>query len=181
MDCSLRRRVRRGQRLQTDERAIGIALEDDVIELRGFGETPNGADADLELLAGDGGLGADLSGGDLDVLFLESVYHIVGGEGAAGHAHRIEPEAHGIFALAEDEDVGDAGHALERVAHIHVEVVADEDRGKTAVGREDAPPKTKFCEVLATVMPICLTAAGRRPEAVLTRFSISTVARSGLR
>ena len=30
-------------------------------------------------------------------------------------------------------------------------------------------------------MPICLTAAGSLPEAVLTRFSISTVARSGLR
>ena len=30
-------------------------------------------------------------------------------------------------------------------------------------------------------MPICLTAAGSLPEAVLTRFSISTVARSGSR
>ena len=49
------------------------------------------------------------------------------------------------------------------------------------LGEKTAPPKTKFCEVLATVMPICLTAAGRRPEAVLTRFSISTVARSGSR
>ena len=122
---------------ETDERAIGITLEDDVIELCGLGETPNGAHADLELLAGDGGLGADLSGGDFDVLFLEGVDGIVGGEGAAGHAHRVKPEAHGILALAEDEDVGDAGHALERVAHIHVEIVADEDRGKTAVGRED--------------------------------------------
>ena len=122
---------------ELDERAVGIAFEDDVIELRGLGETSDGADADLELLAGHGGLGADLSGGDFDVLFLEGVDDVVGGEGAAGHAHGIKPEAHGIFALAEDEDVGNAGHALERVADIDVEIVTDEERGVAVVGRED--------------------------------------------
>ena len=44
-----------------------------------------------------------------------------------------------------------------------------------------AAPKTKFCELFAVVMPIAFTAAGSRPCAVLTRFSMSTVARSGSR
>jgi hypothetical protein len=44
-----------------------------------------------------------------------------------------------------------------------------------------AAPKTKFCDVFAVVMPTFFTAAGRRPCAVLTRFWMSTVARSGSR
>src|ERR1700676_423993 len=38
--------------LQTDKRAIGIALEDDVLELTGFGKAADSAHADLEILAG---------------------------------------------------------------------------------------------------------------------------------
>src|SRR5208337_3317768 len=72
---------------QTDESAIGIALEDDVIELTGFRKTADGADADLELLAGKSRLRTDLSGGDFNVLLLQSAHHIVGGKGTAGHAH----------------------------------------------------------------------------------------------
>src|SRR5258708_32209403 len=48
-------------------------------------------------------------------------------------------------------------------------------------GEKTPAPKTKFCEVLATVIPICLTAAGSLPEAVLTRFSVSTAAGTGSR
>ena len=122
---------------QANQRAIGIAFEDDVIELSGFGKAADGANADLEILAGHGGLGSDLSGGDFDVLLAESSYHIVGGEGAAGHADGIEPEAHGIFSFAEDEDVGHAGNALQGVANINVKIVADEEGGVALVGRKD--------------------------------------------
>ncbi len=73
---------------EADQSAVGIALENDVIELSGFGETADGADADLEILAGQGGLGADLAGSDFDVLFLEGVDDVVGGQGAAGQANR---------------------------------------------------------------------------------------------
>src|ERR1700676_4082263 len=38
--------------LQTNKRAIGIALEDDVLELTGFGKAADSAHADLEILAG---------------------------------------------------------------------------------------------------------------------------------
>src|SRR5271155_1467162 len=68
---------------QTDQRAVRVALEDDVVELSGFRETADGAHADLEILAGHRRLGTDLSGGDFDVLLLKSVDYIVGGGGAA--------------------------------------------------------------------------------------------------
>ena len=114
---------------EANERAVGIALEDDVVELRRFRQAADGADADLKLLAGRSGLRTDLSSGDLDVLLGESIDHIVGGEGAPCQAHGIEPQAHGVFALAEDDDIGDAGNALQAVADVNIEVVADEERG----------------------------------------------------
>jgi hypothetical protein len=123
--------------LEADQSAIGIALEDDVIELRRFGKTPHGAHADLEIAVRDGRLGADLSGGDFDVLLLERIDHIICGKRTASHADWIKPEAHGILALAEDDDVGDAGNALQSVANVNVQVVAHEERGIAAVGRKD--------------------------------------------
>src|SRR3979411_3117256 len=56
---------------EANQGAIAVALQNDVVKLRGFGETANGADADLKLLAGKRGLGADLSGGHFDVLFRQ--------------------------------------------------------------------------------------------------------------
>src|SRR5208282_2639968 len=100
--------------------------------------TADGADADLELLAGDRGLGTDLPGGDFDILFLKSADHIVGGESTAGHANGIEPQAHGKLAFAEDDDVGHAGNTLQAVADVDIEVIAHEECRQATVGREDA-------------------------------------------
>ena len=133
---------------QADESAIGIALQDDVIELTGFRKTADGADADLELLAGKRGLRTDLSGGDFNVLFLERADHIVGGKGAAGHAHGIEPQTHGVFAFAEDHDVGHAGYALQTVADVDIEVIAHEERGVATVGREDGSAEDEILRAL---------------------------------
>ena len=69
---------------------------------------------------------AELAGGNLDVLLGERVDHVGGGEAASGQAHRIEPDAHGVFALAEDHHVAHAGHALDGVLDVDVEVVGDE-------------------------------------------------------
>ena len=50
----------------------------------------------------------------------------------------IEPEAHGVLALAEDDDIADAGDALEGVGDIDVEVVGDEGLRERVVGRDEA-------------------------------------------
>ena len=92
----------------------------------GIGETADDADGHLEVLVGIGGLLAELAGGDFDVLLGESVGDVEGGEAAGGESRGIEPDAHGVLALAEDDDGTDAGDALERVVDVDVEVVGDE-------------------------------------------------------
>jgi len=114
---------------ETNQGSVGIAFEDDVIELGSFRETANDADTHLEILPGNGGLRTDASGGHFDVLFGQGVDDIVGGEGAASKTNGVEPKAHGVFALSENEHIGDTGYALQRVADIDVEIVADEERG----------------------------------------------------
>jgi hypothetical protein len=93
-----------------------------------LGEATGGPHADLvELPALDGRL-ADLPRRDLHVLLAQRVGDVAGGEPARGEPRRVHPEAHRVLALAEDDDVGDAGDALERVADEDVEVVAQEER-----------------------------------------------------
>src|ERR1700720_1190799 len=48
-------------------------------------------------------------------------------------------------------------------------------------GEKMAAPRTKLLEALTMVMPEALTALGRRPSAVFTRFWMATAARSGSR
>ena len=59
---------------------------------------------------------AELTGGDLDVLLSERIGDVKRGEAAGGETAGIEPDAHGVLALAEDDDVADARDAFERVA-----------------------------------------------------------------
>ena len=60
---------------------------------------------------------------------------------AAGREpRRVEPDPHGVLALAEDDHVADAGHALQGVAHVRVQVVADEARAVAVVLGEEAQP-----------------------------------------
>ena len=41
----------------------------------------------------------------------------------SGHLDWVEPQAHGVLALAKDHHIAYARHALERVLHVHVEIV----------------------------------------------------------
>ena len=99
---------------------------------------PDGADAELVHLPRWRRRLADAAGGDLDVLLAQRTDHVAGRDLARGEAIGIEPQAHRILALAEDGDVADAGHALQGVAHVDVEVVAQEERVVLSLLREDA-------------------------------------------
>ena len=104
----------------------------------GLVSRPDNAHRNLECLLRVGWRLPKLAGGNLDVLLGQRIHHIGGGQVARGQAHRIEPDAHGVLALAEDHHVAHAGHALERVLHVHVEVVGDEFAGVAAVERIEA-------------------------------------------
>ena len=115
---------------------------------RGFGQPARRAHADLIRLPGRRGRSADLSGGDLHVLLAQRVDDIAGRQSAAGELVRIEPQAHRELALAEDDDVADARHALELVPDEAIDVVADEQRvvlvvlGVDAGGEHEVPVVT---------------------------------------
>ncbi len=111
---------------QTDEGSVTTGLQNDVVELRDFGEPTQGAHADLIHLGGRGGLGSYLARGNLHILLLQSRDNIAGRKSACCQPGRIEPQAHGIFALAEYLHIGDARNTLQRVLDINVDVVADE-------------------------------------------------------
>ena len=95
---------------------------------RRLAQAPERADAELVHLARRRGRLAEAAGGDLDVLLAQRVDDVAGGQLARREALRIEPEPHRVLALAEDDDVADAGHALERVLDVDVDVVAEEER-----------------------------------------------------
>ena len=94
---------------------------------------------------------------------------------------RVEPQAHGIFSLSENQDIGDAGHALQTVANVDVQIVAHEERGVATVGREDSGAEDEVLRSLRDRNTDLLDRSGKSSGTVLTRFSISTVARSGSR
>src|SRR6476646_10122293 len=87
---------------------------------------------------------SDLSGGYLDVLFVQGPDYVRSSQTAACHAHRIQPHAHGIFALSKDENVGHAGHAFQRVLDVHVQVIAHEERIIPAVLRIDGSAENEI-------------------------------------
>ncbi len=119
--------------LQADQSSVGVGLENDVVELAGFAEPAHGAHADLVLLSFSGGLLTNLSGRHFDVLFRKCVDHVRCRQPTSRHAPGIQPQAHGVLALSEDENIGDSGNALQSVLDVDIKVVAHEKGGVLAV------------------------------------------------
>ncbi len=83
----------------------------------------------------------------------------------------IEPDAHGVLALAEDDHVAHARNTLERVLHVNVEIVGDVLVREAAIGRIEAGRKhevrVRFGDGDAGVLDFLRQTAGRRRNAVL--------------
>ncbi len=122
-------------------KAGSTVLHDDVVEFGRAAESAYDAHGNLESLLAIGRRLAKLAGGNLHVLLGERTHNVASGKPLGSELSRIEPDAHGIFALAKDLHVADAGHALERVLYVNVEVIGDELVGVTAVAREEACAK----------------------------------------
>ena len=86
-----------------DGRAVAIG-EDDVVELVGLGDLVVGGDREAELVGVDRALGGVGGGGDEDAADL------LQREAAGGELGRIDLDADRRRAVAEDRDLGDAGH-----------------------------------------------------------------------
>ena len=83
---------------------------------------------------------------------------------------RIEPDAHRVLALTEDDDLRDALDAREVVDDVELRVVAhDQACRDLLVSDVSAMPMTKAPEFLATVMPSLLHRRGKQSERGLHR------------
>ncbi len=133
----------RGRRNRSYRRAGCVRLEDDVFELVRVGQAADDAHCHLVGLVGIGGRKAKLSGGDFDVLLRQRVGDIQRGQPARRQLVGIEPDAHGVLALAEDDDRAHARNTLQRIRYIDVKVVGDEGRRERVVGRDEAAPPAR--------------------------------------
>ncbi len=116
-----RPQLRRADVAQTDEVALGVA-QDHVLELLGGAQVGLGEDGKLPLLA------LDAPGRDLHVLPAQRVLDLLWGHVEGGEPGRVEPQPHGVAALAEDTHLGHAGHGLQAVLDVAVGVIGDFER-----------------------------------------------------
>ena len=108
-----------------NQRSVAPGFENDVLKLRGLAQPADSPHADLEHLVLRRRLLSHLARGDLDVLLRQRRNHIRRRQSPCRQTRRIKPQAHGVLALAEDDDVGHTMDALQRILHVNVEVIAD--------------------------------------------------------
>ncbi len=58
-------------------------------------------------------------------MLLKSSHHVGSGQLPCRQFRGIQPDSHGVFALAEDHDIAHARNALQRVFYINVQIVRD--------------------------------------------------------
>src|SRR6185312_12076459 len=103
--------------------AAGRVLDDDFVEFLGAGESAHHAHRNLKFLIGVGRRLPELASGNFDVLLLKRADDVRCSKPAGGHTDRVEPEAHGVAALAENADVPYSGHPLDGVHDVNSQVV----------------------------------------------------------
>ncbi len=106
-----------------DRAAGGIGAHDDVGEFLRVGQPAGRVDLHLERRARGRRRLPDLAGRDLHVLLVDRVLDVERGQAEVGELVRVEPDAHGIAALAENLHVADAGQALQLIDDLQIGVV----------------------------------------------------------
>ncbi len=114
---------------------VGGVLDDDIVKLLRTGEPAHDLHRDFKSLLGVGRRLAELACGNLHVLLGQRIHHVSGRQPASGQPHRVQPHAHGVFALAEDDHIAHARHALQGVLYVNIEVVGDKLRRVAVVER----------------------------------------------
>ena len=107
-----------------DHPAVAGGPDDDLLELVGVDEPAERAQGDLGLLPWEDRRLPDLAGGDLKVLLAQGPHDVAGGHASLGELVGVEPDPHAVIALAEHQDVADAGQPRDLVADPHEGVIA---------------------------------------------------------
>jgi hypothetical protein len=104
--------------------AVGAALDDDVAEFFFALQAPLRIDRELHVHARQARRCTHHAGRGLHVLAANGSHHVGGREAALRDLLRVEPDAHGVVAAAEDLHLAHAFDARERVLHVQHRVVA---------------------------------------------------------
>src|SRR5580700_425808 len=118
-------------------------LDDDAFEFLRFREPSNHTKRHLKLLLRIGGRAAQLSSGYFDVLLLQSGDHVGGGKLPCSQLCRVEPNAHGVLALAEEDNVADPRDSLQGIFDVEVHVVGNVLVRKAVIGRVESGGKNE--------------------------------------
>ena len=106
-------------------------LEDEIVELLRRLEIGLGEHGEFALHA------LDAAGGHIDVLPAKRVLDVLRGEVVGGEALGIEPDAHRIFALAEQGHGGNPAQRLQLILDVAVGVIGDLERRVPVAGEGD--------------------------------------------
>jgi hypothetical protein len=107
-----------GDIAKAQDRPVGIAPDDYLLELLGRGEPALGLDVELELLVVGNRARTDPPHRRLHVLGLDGRDHVAGGQPEAGQLVGPEPDPHRIVLRTEQLGVADAGRASDLVKQI---------------------------------------------------------------
>ena len=110
------------------EVAVGL-LDDEIVELLRRAQIGLGEHGEFALQA------FDPARGYLDILAAERELDVLRRQLVGGQSLRIEPDAHRVFAVAEQPHLGHAAQRLELVLHIAVGVVGDLERRMVFAGK----------------------------------------------
>ena len=113
----------------------GLVLDDDAGEFLGLVEARLDVDRILEFDVLGRGRRAGLAGRDILVLLADGLDDVRTDQVEALQLARIHPDAHGVFAGADDLDAADAGQTGERVDDVDRRVIAQKERVIFVVGR----------------------------------------------
>ena len=124
-----------GDVAEPQHRSVRIGADDDVLELGDRGQPALGLDVELELLVVRDRPRADPADRRLDVLRLDRVDDVAGGQAEPGEPIGSNPGPHRIVLRAVERRVADAGRALDRVEHVDGDVVRQKELVVRVLGR----------------------------------------------
>ena len=133
----------------TRDPAVGIVLDHDVGELARIDQPAERLDVELEGALMRHRRLVEHAGGHLDVLRLQRLDDLAGGQVARGDPVGIEPDPHGVVARAEDLDVADAVEPRQHVLHLQGRVVRDVELVARTVRRIEMDHHHEVGRVLA--------------------------------
>ena len=120
--------------MQTDQRAISVCAQDDVIKLFILRQTAQRCHRELKnLIFRSRGL-TNLARRDLNVLLFNRLNHILGGEATDCQTLRIKPDSHAIIPLSQKGDVPHTGQSGKFIPQLNGGVIAEIEVVPTVIG-----------------------------------------------